>query len=56
MMGRREHKMSGDEEDALTRARHYFRWRPGERKKIKRLSHRKDRARTKINIDRDVDH
>ena len=26
----------GDEQDALTKTRHCYRWRPGERKRVKR--------------------
>lgn len=42
---RPEHKSSGDEVDAFSAWRHVMGWvqRPGVRKKIKRLSHKKDR-------------
>ncbi|QBI96057.1 hypothetical protein SEA_MISSDAISY_77 [Mycobacterium phage MissDaisy] len=40
---RSEHRPTADERDAFTRWRHVLRWRPGERKAIKRRSHRRDR-------------
>ena len=42
---RGEHKMSGDEVNAFTGWRHFYLYlrRPGARKKVKQISHRKDR-------------
>jgi len=34
---------TGDEYDALTKAKKFLHWRPGERKKIKRSYHKKER-------------
>ncbi len=34
---------NGDEEDALTKARKFYHWRPSQIKKIKRSYHKKER-------------
>ena len=44
---RSEHRMTGDEQDALTIWRRFLIWKPGERKAVKRQSHRKDRRAAK---------
>lgn len=43
MMGHREPLKSGDEYDALTRWRRYLRFRPGQRKAMKRAVNRRNR-------------
>ncbi|PJE22362.1 MAG: hypothetical protein CK431_17020 [Mycobacterium sp.] len=40
---RGEHRMNAYEVDAFTRWRRVLHWRPGERKRIKQLSHQRDR-------------
>jgi plasmid stabilization system protein ParE len=35
--------ISGDEQDALTKAKKYLTWRPGERKKLKRAYNKRFR-------------
>lgn len=40
---RSEHRATADETDAFSRFRHFLAWKPGERKRIKELSHRRDR-------------
>ena len=36
MMGTREKLVGGDEVDALTIAKRFYHWKPGQRKKVKR--------------------
>jgi hypothetical protein len=36
MMGHREKLTNGDEHDALTRAKRFYKWRPGSRQSVKR--------------------
>lgn len=40
---RSEHPTTGDEWDAFTKWRRFLHWKPGERKKIKKMSHQRDR-------------
>jgi len=44
-------RVGGDEQDAFSRVvRRWQRWRPGERKLIKRKANRRERHQTKINL------
>jgi hypothetical protein len=43
MMGHREPMKGGGEYDALTRAKRYFKWRPGVRKWLKRKFNKRPR-------------
>jgi diadenosine tetraphosphate (Ap4A) HIT family hydrolase len=36
-------RINGDEQDAFSGWRHYLRWRPGQRKQIKRAYRRRER-------------
>lgn len=47
MMGQRIQMVSGDEYDALTRAKRFFHWRPGQRAEIKRAFRRRERHEAK---------
>ncbi|AHZ95596.1 hypothetical protein SEA_PAOLA_35 [Mycobacterium phage Paola] len=51
---RSEHVTTADEWDACTRWRRVMIWRPGERKRIKQRSHRRDRraARQAVRVAR----
>ena len=44
---RSEHKLNGVEEDALSRAHHFYRFRSTTRKQIKRMAHRTDRRKAR---------
>ena len=50
MMGTRADLKSGDEVDALTRSKRYYRWRPGVRAEIKRRFWKRAR-KEKRNVD-----
>jgi hypothetical protein len=50
MMAKRIQMISGDEYDALTRAKRFFDWRAGERKRIKRNYRKRERAQAKQTI------
>ena len=43
MMGHRERLRGGDEYDALTRWQRFLRWRPGQRRAIKRRFNKRQR-------------
>ena len=47
---------SGDEQDALTGWRRVIAWRPGQRKRIKRVYRRRVRAYVRKALRRGVDH
>lgn len=47
---RSEHRLKGDEWDAFTGWRRVMIWRPGQRKRAKKRSHRKDRRAARRDI------
>jgi len=51
---RGEHKMFWFEDDAFTGWRRAYNWRSGERKKIKKISHRIDRRQAKREASKEV--
>lgn len=54
-MSKRERPLYGwDEQDAFTGWRHSLYWKPGEIKRIKRLAHKKDRARNRQALHREI--
>lgn len=55
MKGRRIKLVDGDEFDALTKARHWFHWRPGQRSRVKRRVRRRERHQAKVKLDSTVD-
>lgn len=50
MMGHRERLIDGAEQDALTRWKNVYHWRPGVRKWIKRKVNRRARAKAKRQV------
>jgi hypothetical protein len=50
MMGHREELKSGDEYDALTRGKRYYRFRPGVRQKIKRQFNKRQRREARDDL------
>ena len=48
MMGHRAPLRSGDECDGLTRAKRYHRWRPGDRKALKRAFNKRQRRTARL--------
>lgn len=46
---------SGDEYDALTKARHWYNWRPGIRKMIKRAYNKRFRRHVQHDLQKDID-
>lgn len=52
MMGTKEPMIDGDEYDALTKARKFYRWRAGMIKKVKRQFWKRTRKRAKVLLER----
>lgn len=49
-MGKRIPMVDGDEVDALSRGHHGFKWRSGERKRIKRKYNRRERQQARLTL------